>query len=220
MDFKKAFDFLRKLSKNNNREWFEKHKAEYLAIKEDFESFVGDVLKGMIEVDERLASLEPKKLTFRIYRDIRFSKDKTPYKTFLSAAISRAGKDTHVAGYYFQIEPGNKSMLGAGLYLPAAESLTKIRQEIDYNGDRFKAILKEKKFNKQFGELWQGDKLKTMPKGYPKDHPYIEYLKLRSILAITTFNDTEVNSGKFAKTLVAAMKTSKPLIDFLYEALD
>lgn len=220
MDFKKAFDFLRKLSKNNNREWFEKHKPDYLLVKDDFENFVGEVLKDAIGIDERLASLEPKKLTFRIYRDIRFSKDKTPYKTFLSAAISRAGKDTHIAGYYFQIEPGNKSMLATGLYLPEAESLSKIRQEIDYNGDRLDAIVKEKKFNKQFGDLWQGDKLKTMPKGYPKDHPHIEYLKLRSILAMTTFNDADVNTGNFAKTLVNAMKTSKPLIDFLYQALD
>jgi uncharacterized protein (TIGR02453 family) len=220
MNFKKTFDFLKKLSKQNNREWFERNKEQYLSIKTDFEIFVADVLEGVIEIDERLANLDPKKLTFRIYRDIRFSKDKTPYKTFLSAGISRAGKGTGVPGYYFQIEPGNKSMLAAGLWLPEAESLSRIRQEIDYNGDQLKGLTLSAKFKKQFGDLWEGDKLKTMPKGYAKDHPHIQYLRLKSFLVMTTFTDAEINSGKFHKTLVNAMKTAKPLIDFLDEALD
>ena len=220
MNFKKTFDFLKKLSKNNNRDWFEKHKSEYLSIKGEFELFVADVLEGMVAVDERLAGLDPKKLTFRIYRDIRFSKDKTPYKNFLSAGLSRAGKGTGVPGYYFQIEPGNKSMLAAGLYSPDAEYLSKIRQEIDYSGDTLKKILSDKKFKKQFGDLWNGDTLKTIPKGYDRDHIHMKYLKLKSFLVMTTFSDADVSSGKFHKTLVNAMKTGKPLIDFLDAALD
>jgi uncharacterized protein (TIGR02453 family) len=159
------------------------------------------------------------KLTFRIYRDIRFSKDKTPYKTFVSAGMSSKGKGTGVPGYYFQVEPGNKSMIASGLYQPSAEYLAKIRQEIDYNGDTFKAVVSEKKFKKIFGELWDGDKLKTMPKGYPKDHAHIEYLKLKHFMAMHTFRDEDVLSRNFIKKLVESMKVSKPLNDFLNEAL-
>lgn len=219
MNFQKALDFLKKLSRNNNREWFEKNKPTYLEIKEDFESFVGDVLHEAISFDQSLAGQDPKKLTFRIYRDIRFSKDKTPYKTYISAGISRAGKGTGVPGYYFQIEPGNKSMVAAGLYQPVAENLAKIRQEIDYNGDKLEHIVKESKFKKLFGELWNEDKLKSMPKGYAKDHAHIEFLKLKSFIVMSTFKDNEVTDKKFLKVLSNAMKTAKPLNDFLTESL-
>ncbi len=219
MDFKRTFEFLKKLSRNNNREWFEKNKTTYLTIKAEFETFVGDVLHEMIPHDPSLEGLDPRKLTFRIYRDIRFSKDKTPYKKFLSAGMSSTGKGTGVPGHYFQIEPGNKSMIASGLYLPSAEYLGKIRQEIDYNGETFKALVSEKKFKKIFGELWNGDKLKTMPKGYPKDHPGIEYLKLKSFLVMHTFKDEDVLHRNFIKKLVESMRVAKPLNDFLNEAL-
>jgi uncharacterized protein (TIGR02453 family) len=219
MDFKTTFDFLKKLSRNNNREWFEKNKPTYLSIKEEFQHFVGDVLHLMVPHDQSLEGLDPLKLTFRIYRDIRFSKDKTPYKTFLSAGMSSAGKGTGIPGYYFQIEPGNKSMIASGLYLPSAENLAKIRQEIDYNGDKLKALLAEKKFKKLFGELWDGDKLKTMPKGYSKEHPHIEYLKLKSFMATHTFDDANVLHKDFMRKLVESMKAAKPLNEFLLEAL-
>lgn len=219
MEFKRTLDFLKKLSRNNNREWFEKNKEVFLQVKDDFEGFVGDLLHQMIVHDETLAGLDHKKLTFRIYRDIRFSKDKTPYKTFLSAGLSASGKGTGRPGYYFQIEPGNKSMVAAGLYLPSAENLAKIRQEIDYNGERFAEILAEKKFKRIFGHLWDEDKLKTMPKGYAKDHPHIEYLKLKSFMATHSFSDAQVLHKTFLKLLVESMKTAKPLNDFLTEAL-
>lgn len=219
MDFKKTFEFLRKLSRNNNREWFEKNKPTYLEIKSEFEHFVADVLHAMIPHDPSLEGQDPMKLTFRIYRDIRFSKDKTPYKTFLSAGMSAAGKGTGIPGYYFQIEPGNKSMIASGLYLPSAEYLAKIRQEIDYNGDKLKVLLSEKKFKSRFGKLWDGDKLKTMPKGYSIDHPYIEYLKLKSFMATHTFKDVDVLQKSFIKKLIESMRAAKPLNDFLNEAL-
>jgi uncharacterized protein (TIGR02453 family) len=219
MDFKTTLDFLKKLSRNNNREWFEKNRPAYLKIKEEFEAFVSNVLHEMIHYDESLAGLDPRKLTFRIYRDIRFSKDKTPYKTFLSAGLSSAGKGTGIPGYYFQIEPGNRSMVASGLYLPNAENLAKIRQEIDYNGEALTAVLLNKKFKKTFGPLWQDDKLKTMPKGYAKDHPYINYLKLKSFMATHTFSDAEVQHKSFLKKLVESMTISKPLNDFLKEAI-
>jgi len=219
MNFINTLDFLKKLSRNNNREWFEKNKSRYLEIKDEFEIFVTDVLHEMITFDESLAGLNPKKLTFRIYRDVRFSKDKTPYKTNVSAGISPAGKGMGVPGYYFQIQPGNNSMVAAGMYQPSPENLVKIRQEIDYNGERLVKILGEKKFKKTFVDLWKEDKLKTMPKGYPPDHPHSELLKLKSFMVLRSFTDTEVTGKRFQKDLLDAMKTGKSLNDFLTEGL-
>lgn len=219
MNFEPALDFLKKLSKNNNREWFEKNKPRYLEIKEQFEGFTADLLNELIKFDESLGGLEPKKLVFRIYRDVRFSKDKTPYKTNISAGFSSAGKGMGIPGYYVQIEPGNKSFIASGLYMPPPENVTKIRQEIDYNGESLLKILHEKKFKKNFGTFWNGDKLKTMPKGYPKDHPHIELLKLKSFMVEHSFKDSEVTDKKFLKTLADVMKSAKPLNDFLKESL-
>jgi len=219
MDFHNTLNFLKKLSRNNNREWFEKNKTRYLEIKDQFESFVSDVLHDMTGFDESLAGLNPKKLTFRIYRDVRFSKDKTPYKTNVSAGISPAGKGMGVPGYYFQIEPGNNSMVAAGMYQPSPENLAKIRQEIDYNGGRLVSILKEKKFKKVFGELWNEDRLKTMPKGYQAEHQHSDLLKLKSFIVLRTFTDAEVTDKRFQKALLDTMKTGKSLNDFLTECL-
>ncbi len=219
MDFDKTFEFLKKLSRNNNREWFEKNKPRYLEIKNEFELFIAALLHKMIQVDDSLAGLDPKKLVFRIYRDVRFSKDKTPYKTSVSAGLSASGKGTGVPGYYLQIEPGNKSILAAGLYLPSPENLTKIRQEIDYNGDQLNNIVNEKTFKKSFGTFWAEDKLKTMPKGYAKDHPHIEFLKLKSFMVIRNFKDVEVTDKKFLSKLIDTMRSAKPLNDFLTEGL-
>jgi uncharacterized protein (TIGR02453 family) len=219
MNFNNTLDFLKKLSRNNNREWFEKNKSRYLEIKDEFEAFVTEVLHDMTAFDESLAGLNPKKLTFRIYRDVRFSKDKTPYKTNVSAGISPAGKGMGVPGYYFQIEPGNNSMVAAGMYQPSPENLAKIRQEIDYNGGRLVSVLQEKKFKKIFGELWNEDRLKTMPKGYQAEHPYSDLLKLKSFMVLRTFTDAEVTEKRFQKALIDTMKTGKSLNDFLTEGL-
>ena len=218
MNFKPTLDFLKKLSRNNNRDWFEKNKAHYIEIKDEFESFVTDVLHEMIKFDEALAGLNPKKLIFRIYRDVRFSKDKTPYKTNISAGISPEGKGMGLPGYYFQVEPGN-SFVAAGMYHPSPENLVKIRQEIDYSGTRLDSVLKEKQFKKIYGTLWDEDKLKTTPKGYDADHPHIEYLKLKSFIVTHSFTDAQVLDKKFQKNLLASMAVSKPLNDFLREGL-
>lgn len=212
--------FLKGLARNNDREWFEKNKETYLQLKEAFEIFVGDVLTEMIAFDPSLAGLDPKRLTYRIYRDVRFSKDKTPYKTNMSAAISSGGKTMGTPGYYFQLEPGGKSFVAAGLYMPQAETLSKIRQEIDYNGERLQKILKEPKFRKLYAGLWTGDALKSVPKGYAKDHPQIELLKLKSFLVEHAFTDEDVRAKTFRKKLIDSMRTAQPLIEFLKEGLD
>jgi uncharacterized protein (TIGR02453 family) len=151
---------------------------------------------------------------------VRFSKDKTPYKTHVSAGFSSEGKGIAVPGYYLQIEPGNKSFLAAGLWMPIPENLTKIRQEIDYNGVLLAKITNEKKYKKNFAGFWDGDKLKTMPKGYPKDHPHIDWLKLKSFIVEHHFQDSEVTDKKFLKNLLDVAKSAKPMNDFLKQALD
>ncbi len=220
MDFKTAFEFLKKLSRNNNREWFEKNKPAYLGIKSDFEEFTTAVYNELCEIDPSLIGQDPKKLVFRIYRDVRFSKDKSPYKAFLSAGISSQGKGTGVPGYYLQFEPGNKSFACVGLYAPSSEALAKIRQEIDYNGEILEKILSDKSFRKYYDGFWKGDALKTAPKGYPKDHPYIEWLKLRHFVIMHPLKDEEVLNSRFRQKLVKALAAGKPFSDFLKHGLE
>jgi uncharacterized protein (TIGR02453 family) len=219
MDFNGILDFLKKLKRNNNREWFEKNKPKYLEVKDVFDVFVADLLEQMIAFDSSLAGQDPKKLTFRIYRDVRFSKDKTPYKSHVSAAFSSVGKGMGKPGYYFQLEPGNKSFVGIGMFQPVPEYLTQIRQEIDYNGDKLAAIVKEKKFKSNFTKFWDEDALKNAPKGYPKDHPHADWLRLRSFIVTHEFKDSEVTDKKFVKKLTEVMRSGKPLNDFLGEAI-
>lgn len=219
MDFSFILKFLKSLSKNNDREWFEKNKPKYLEAKKYFDEAIAALLYEMIAFDPALQNLDPKKLTFRIYRDVRFSKDKRPYKSNMGAGFSPKGKMVQEPGYYFHVEPGNKSFVAAGFYQPEPEGLSKIRQEIDYNGDRLNAIVTDKKFRKLFPDFDDFDKLKTVPKGYAKDHPHIEWLKLKSFIVTKTFSDKEVQDKKFIKQVAAACKTAKPLNDFLHEAM-
>ena len=219
MDFARILKFLQNLSRNNNRDWFEKNKATYLKAKADFDDFLTDLLAQMTKWDPALAGLDPRKLAFRIYRDVRFSKDKRPYKNNMGAGFSPAGKMIQEPGYYIHIEPGNKSLLAAGLYMPDPANLAKVRQEIDYNANDFVAILKNKKFKNLFKELDDFDKLKTVPKGYPKDHPHIELLKHKSFLVSHPFTDKEVKDKNFLKKVADVAKTSKPLNDFLRDAI-
>ncbi len=219
MNLDAILKFLKDLKKNNNREWFEKNKSRYLSSKDDFDVFVAALLEQLIGIDESLSGLDPKKLTFRIYRDVRFSKDKTPYKTNLGAAFSPTGKGMGTPGYYFQAEPNNRSFVAIGLFQPTPDVLGKVRQEIDYNGEKLSKVFKEAKFKKHFSKFWDEDKLKTSPKGYAKEHKYTEWLKLKSFIVEHSFTDKEVTDKKFMKTLVDVMRASKPLNDFLKDAL-
>ena len=220
MDFKQILSFLKNLAKNNDRDWFEKNKPKYLEAKENFDAFVAGLLEKMIPVDSSLTGLNPKKLTFRIYRDVRFSKDKSPYKTNMGATFSGGGKLMQSPGYYLHIEAGNKSFVAGGLYVPPPDILAKVRQEIDYNSKKFLAILNNAKFKKTFGALDDFDKLKTAPKGYPKDHPQLELLKHKSFIVSHYFTDKEVMDKKFMKNVVDTYKILKPLNDYLREAMD
>jgi uncharacterized protein (TIGR02453 family) len=211
--------FLKDISKHNDRVWFEKNKPRYLEAKQGFEDFVAALLKDMAAFDEGLAGLDPKKLPFRIYRDVRFSKDKRPYKTNMGAGFSPNGKLVQEPGYYVHLEPGNKSFIAGGIYMPDAANLSKVRQEIDYNAEKLIKILNAPPFKKLFNGLSDSDKLKTMPKGYAKDHPHIDLLKNKSFIVIHNYTDKEIVDKKIIKTMVSHCKTIKPLNDFIREAI-
>ena len=206
--------FLKDLSRHNDREWFEKNKSRYVEAKAGFEEVVANVLGELVKFDGGLAGLNPKKLPFRIYRDVRFSSDKRPYKEHICAYLAEGGRKTINPGYYLHINPGNQSYLASGLWYPPAPELKAVRQEIDYNFDELKSILENPKFKKQFPEI-EGDKLKTNPKGYDSENPAIELLRYKSWGVSHPFTDADILSENFADTVVSLMKTAKPMIDFL-----
>jgi uncharacterized protein (TIGR02453 family) len=219
MNFPLILKFLKDIKKNNDRVWFEKNKPRYLEAKQSFEDFVSAVLKEFTKFDEGLGNLDAKKLTFRIYRDVRFSKDKSPYKTNMGAGFSPNGKLVQEPGYYIHLEPGNKSFVAGGIYMPDAANLGKIRQEVDYNSERLMKIMKAKSFKKHYDGFDDFDKLKTMPKGYAKDHPQIEILKNKSFIVSKSFTDKEVLDNKFVSKVAASAKEIKPLNDFIRDAI-
>jgi uncharacterized protein (TIGR02453 family) len=213
--------FLSGLKKNNNRNWFEAHRPQYEAAKIDFQNFIQLVIDDFGRKDTTIADNIARNCIFRINRDIRFSKDKTPYKTNLGASITKGGRKSPLAGYYFQVEPGN-SFVAGGLWMPEAVNLKKVRQEIDYNWEEFQSLLKEKKFKIIYKDLYKGKdmSLRTVPKGYEKDNPAIEYLKLKSFIAETNFKDEELSKSSLHKKTVAAFEALQPLVNFVNRALD
>lgn len=219
MNFEKTLTFLKQLGKNNNRDWFEQRRPTYLEAKDGFDDFLEALHKDLLKFDDGLSTMNPRKIAFRIYRDVRFSKDKRPYKTNMGAGFSPGGKMEQEPGYYVHIEPGDKSFVAGGLYMPEPKTLAKIRQEIDYNPEKLLKILNEKKFKSYYGGLSDYDKLKTMPKGYAKDHPQIEILKNKSFTVSHNFKDSEVTKPDFKKKLVEACKLIKPLNEYLKEAV-
>ena len=219
MDFPQILKFLSALKKHNDRTWFEKNKEQYLLAKDNFEIFITRFLNELIKFNPELAGLNPKKLPFRIYRDVRFSKDKSPYKINMGAGISPGGKMMQEAGYYIHVEPG-RCFIAGGMYMPDTDNLKKIRQEIDYNGDKLEKIFKDKTFKKWYQGFDDFDKMKTAPKGYAKDHPRLDWIKHRTFIVSHPFSDTEVKDKKFLKKLVDASKAMKPFNEFLREAME
>ncbi|HEX2967782.1 MAG TPA: DUF2461 domain-containing protein [Bacteroidales bacterium] len=213
---KSTLEFLSNLKQNNNRDWFIANKTSYLEAKANYEAFVKIILDKIIEYEPIMKGLEVKSCTYRINRDIRFSNDKSPYKSHLGAFIVKGGKQNgdRYAGYYFHVEPGNNSMIAGGAYMPPSQWLADIRERIDDEGDRLVKILSNPDFSKFFGSL-DGEKLRTAPKGYPKDHPHIELLRMKSFLVSKMFSDKEIISGKCFDTVVRAVELMKPLNDFL-----
>jgi len=211
-----TLDFLRDLRKNNDRDWFHENRTRYIEAKSNYESFIQAVIERITAFDPILKGLEASSCTYRINRDIRFSNDKTLYKTHMGAFIVRGGKQNgdRFAGYYIHIEPGNNSMIAGGAYMPPAPWLRMIREKIDEQGDRFRKITENKEFMNFFGDI-EGEKLKTAPKGFPKDHPLVELLKMKSYLVARIIPDKEVTDTGFFELIIKGAKIMKPLNDFL-----
>lgn len=219
MNLDAAFRFLSALKRNNNREWFERHKEQYLVARNAFEAFLEALHGELVRFDESLAGLNPRKAAFRIYRDVRFSKDKRPYKTNMGAAFSPHGKMEQEPGYYIHLEPGNCFVAG-GLYMPDAANLARVRQEIDYNGKALQEVLNQRSFKRFFGGLDDFDKLKTAPKGYAKDHPNIDLLRHKSFVASHALADNVLKQKTAVVRVAAVCRAVKPLNDFLKMALE
>lgn len=205
--------FLKELSRNNNREWFTENKDKYAAAQENVIGFVEDLIEKIAEFDEETAKLDAKKSVFRIYRDTRFSKDKTPYKTNFGASLGM-GKGNQISGYYLHIEPG-KSFLAGGVYQPDSAVLKQIRKEITMSGDEFQKILEEKNFRNNFRGLSVENKLQKVPQGFEKNDPMAEFLKLKSFVVSHPISDSELTDNHAAENFAKIYKSIKPLNDFL-----
>jgi uncharacterized protein (TIGR02453 family) len=211
-----TLDFLSDIKVHNEREWFMKNRRRYDEARTNFESFVQAVIDEVAEFDPILKGLEVKSCTYRINRDIRFSNDKTIYKSHLGAFIVRGGKRNgdRFAGYYIHVEPGGNSMIAGGAYMPPMPWLVAIREKIAEEGEKFLKIINSRELVRFYGEL-EGEKLKSAPKGYPKDHPYIDLLKMKSYLVTHLISDNEVIGNKCFETIMEGCRIMKPLNDFL-----
>ncbi|MDD4602681.1 MAG: DUF2461 domain-containing protein [Bacteroidales bacterium] len=216
---KMVLDFLLQLQENNNREWFQKNKAMYEEAMEEVESFVGSILPEMAGFEPALQFLTPKDCMFRIFRDMRFSKDKSPYKINIGAFMSYAGRKRCGPGYYMHLQPG-ESFLSAGIYMPDPESLRKIRKEIYYQIKEFKTILENKKLKKYCGGLDEIEKTKLAPKDFPKDFPEIDLLKNKHFTVSTLLTEKMILDEKFKATVVDIFHVMQPLNLFLKRALE
>lgn len=214
---KKVLEFLIDLSENNNREWYNSNKNRYNESREKI-LFLTDVLINEIrKFDADVPALTPKDCVFRIFRDVRFSNDKRPYKTNFGGFISKGGRKSSHAGYYFHIEPGG-SFAGGGIYMPPAGPLKAIRDYLAEHGNEFRELITATEFKKTYPKMID-DKLKTAPKGFPKDHLNIDLLRYKSFAFADKFEENKISSDGFIDNIVQSFRTLYPVNKFLNEAL-
>ena len=213
--------FLKDLSKNNNKSWFDAHRQQYEDARNDFVAFIQTVIDKHAKKDPAIGHLKAKDCTFRINRDVRFSKDKSPYKNNMGAYINQGGKKSLLGGYYFHCQPG-QSFVGGGLWMPMPPELKKVRQEIDYNLDAFKRIIGSKKFREVYGGLSKDAEyvLSRVPKGYEADNPAAEFLKMKSFVAMTPIKDAELSSKDLLKKVSTAFETLQPMLTFINQSIE
>jgi uncharacterized protein (TIGR02453 family) len=217
MDFSNAFVFLTDLAANNNRDWFNLNKDRFLTIKNEFDQFIEKLIPKVREIDPLLGLLEAKECVFRIYRDVRFSTNKEPYKYHLGAYIANGGRKSRFAGYYLHLQP-NQSFLAAGAYLPPPEILKEIRYEIVDNTSEYLKIIKNSNFVNYFNEI-SGEKGKLVPKGFPKDFPYVDLIKFKSYEISCNLTNELFFSGNVEIEIINAIKAALPFNQFLNRAI-
>ena len=208
-----VFTFLSKLEKNNNRDWFNEHKTEFKAIEKEVKAFYNSVFENLNKHDD----IDKVKL-FRIYRDVRFSKNKLPYKTHFGGSFHRT-KPRLRGGYYLHIQPNNESFIATGFWEPAPADLLRIRKEFEMDDSEIRDILADKKFNKVWGNTFVGDEVKTAPKGFSKDHKAIDLIKKKQYIFTKKFTDKEVQSDQFINEIDAAFKAVRPYFNYMSDVL-
>ncbi|MCJ8211613.1 DUF2461 domain-containing protein [Mucilaginibacter sp. RS28] len=213
-----ALDFIKEVAENNNREWFMDNKPLYEESRENMLEFTAALLTELGKTDPVIALADPKKALQRIYRDVRFSKDKSPYKDHWGIGLSSNPSKPDATGYYIHIKPQG-SFVGGGYWQPTSEHIKAIRQEIDYNGAELKEIIDDKEFVKLFGDFRKQNQLKTLPKGYEADHPDISLLKLKDFIAMHDFKDAELVKPDSYKRIAGVLAKIYPLNQFLNNAI-
>jgi len=216
---KDTFAFLEELIANNDRTWFLENKIRYEVSKKNIEDFADEIIKGLLKIDSSISKvITAKQCVMRIYRDVRFSKDKSPYKNNFGISIAARGKGNNGEGYYIHIAP-NSSFVAGGYFMPQGEHLKAIRQEIDYNAKDLIKIIENKEFKDYFLGFNQDLKLKTTPKGYDADNPSINLLKLKSFTVSHSYTDDELMSDGAVEKVLKGLKLIHPLNVFLAQAI-
>ena len=213
IDLKPVFDFLSGLKGHNNKPWFEENRAAYELARARFESLVDQLIREYGGIED-LGGITAKDCVMRIYRDTRFSKDKSPYKTNMGATLAPGGKKSSSLGYHLHIQPHNESLIAGGLYMPSPEQLARFRKAIDQDAAPFKAIINDKELKKYFGML-EGEKVKTVPQGYSREHPEIDLLRFKQVVVVHRLSDETVLSPTFGTHTIKVFKAMKPFLDYL-----
>lgn len=210
-----TLQFLRDIKENNHKAWFEEQKDRYNQVRADYHQLAEALIAAMIPYDQTLGGLTARDTTYRFYRDVRFSKDKTPYKTQLGIVLQAGGKKSPFCAYYLHIEPG-QSYAGGGLWMPESEVLNKARKEIHYFFDEFKSIVESPTFLKTFQglDIIEGQKLSRPPKGYDADNPAQEYLKFKSFIASKSISDQMMTDPTLVEEVIRIFRDLKPMVEF------
>ena len=229
MNIPGILDFLKQLAANNDRQWFLEHKTEYQHVQQSFEELLAVVIARISVFDESVSHVQPKDCTYRIYRDVRFSLDKSPYKTHLGAYVAAHGKKAFHGGYYIHLEPGHCLVSCGNYYLPT-NILTSCRNEIMANIDQWRSIVEGKPFVEMFGEPgkggWDDEKgfgiehLKTAPSGFPRDYEFIQYIRMKDYCCWRAVPDTFFEGEQWLDDMVAILKVGKPMMDFINSVID
>ena len=207
-----SLTYLKKLKKNNNRDWFSENKPTFIEAQNNAKKLYAEIRNNLEEHDD----IEKFKL-FRIYRDVRFSKDKTPYKPHFAGSFSRLGKNLR-GGYYLRIRP-SESFLAGGFWEPNKEDLLRIRKEIEVDATEFREILEDKDFQHYFGNTFKGEELKTAPRGFDKEHPDVDLLRKKGFIAVRNFTDEEVLSSNFISEVDNSYKALRPFFNLFSDIL-
>jgi len=216
----KSIAFLRKLKENNYKEWFHENKPMYDDAKKEFEDFVFSFIHEVSQIDKTIGTVEPKNCIFRIFRDIRFTNDKTPYKTNFGAYIARGGgRKSEYAGFYFHLEPGN-SLLAGGVWMPQPDILKAVRNEIFHNIEEFTEIISNKDFKNHFGAISSEDMLKTAPKDFPKDWPQINLLKYKSYTLAKSLSDDLISNSNLMEEIRMVYTAMLPFNNFMNRVIE